>query len=1008
MLRGTPNVKATRPKHHRTRYFVSGGLFDGLESFADLEARIAALPTEKDRGDALEVFAEAYLTTQKIVEAEAVWPDDQVPISVLRECRLQLKDMGADGVYKTWSGQYNAYQSKFRTGRPALTWQELSTFMGLTDQVGERVLFTNCDDLSPVMDDRSGFFCIRGNDLDRLTKDDLEAIANWLHGAVFTPKRKNPLPHQVKALEDILIGLKDNDRVTAVMACGTGKTLVALWLAEQRKAKRILVLLPSLALVRQTLHEWIKETLWERLRFIAVCSDPTVVRGVDPLIVHQKDLDFGVKNDVREVYEFLVAPGDGIRIVFSTYQSAHLVGEAARQIGAFDLAVFDEAHKTAGREDANFGFALEDRNLAAARRVFLTATPRHYDVRFRTRNKEGDKALVYSMDQPATYGPIVHTLTFAEAAKRGIICNYKIIISIVTSDMINADLLSTGEVLVEGDVIRARTVANQIAIQKACEKHDLKKIFSFHRSVASAKDFTGDTTSSIKTHLPQYEAYHVNGEMQTARREMEMRAFREADRAIMSNARCLTEGVDVPAVDVVAFLSPRKSKVDIVQAAGRAMRKADGKQTGYVLLPLFLETQENESLEDALARTDFEEAWDVLQAMQEQDAVLADIIRDMREEMGRRGGFDDSRLRERVEVLAPEVSLEVLRTAVSTALVDRLGTTWGERYGELQRYKERFGDCNVPDNYEENPQLGTWVGKQRALRNAGKLSAGREARLDALGFIWDARTSNWEAMLAQLRQHRRENGHCDVPARCKKNPELAQWVQEQRHQQNTGRMAEDRKAQLDELGFVWAPHEVAWESNFGELKKFHEENGHCNVPQGWAGNPQLASWVAIQRMGKRKGRLSPEQEAKLNSLAFVWDPHEAAWQNMVSELKLFHAEHGHCNISDDSKLGRWVRKQRQNRNKLSPAHVAQLQELGFTWDPHDALWEQMYVELEQYSHEHGNCNVSARSKTHVQLGTWVNNQRALYRRGKLSLTRKARLDALGFDWNPQANKRRAG
>ena len=246
----------------------------------------------------------------------------------------------------------------------------------------------------------------------------------------------------------------------------------------------------------------------------------------------------------------------------------------------------------------NFGFALEDRNLQIAKRVFLTATPRHYDVR--KKDKEGDKALVYSMDQPATYGPIVHTLSFAEAARRGIICNYKIIISVVTSEMVNADLLSRGEVIVEGDVVRARTVANQIAIQKACEAHDLKKIFSFHRNVASARDFTGDTASSIKAHLPDYSAYHVNGEMRTARREKEMQAFREAERAIMSNARCLTEGVDVPAVDVVAFLSPRKSKVDIVQAAGRAMRKADGKETGYVLLPLFLETQENETIEEAL------------------------------------------------------------------------------------------------------------------------------------------------------------------------------------------------------------------------------------------------------------------------------------------------------------------------------------------------------------------------------------------------------------------------
>ena len=396
------------------------------------------------------------------------------------------------------------------------------------------------------------------------------------------------------------------------MACATGKTLVALWLAERKNAKRILVLVPSLMLVRQTLHEWLKETAWEQPRFIAVCSDPTVRRRIedDPLIVHQRDLDFPVTTEKAKVREFLAAPGDGVRIVFSTYQSARIVGEASRRIGAFDLAIFDEAHKTAGREGANFGFALENRNRQIAKRVFLTATPRHYDVR--KENKEGDKTLVYSMDQPATYGPLVHTLSFARAAKRDIVCDYKIIISVVTSEMVNAELLSRGEVIVAGDVIPARTVANQIAIQKACDAHDLKKIFSFHRSVASAKDFTGDTASSIRTHLPDYETYHVNGEMRTASRERAMRAFREAERSIMSNARCLTEGVDVPAVDVVAFLSPRKSKVDIVQAAGRAMRTAPGKKTGYVLLPLFLETQENETLKEALERTDFEEAWDVL------------------------------------------------------------------------------------------------------------------------------------------------------------------------------------------------------------------------------------------------------------------------------------------------------------------------------------------------------------------------------------------------------------
>lgn len=296
------------------------------------------------------------------------------------------------------------------------------------------------------------------------------------------------------------------------------------------------------------------------------------------------------------------------------------------------------------------------------------------------------------------------------------------------------------------------------------------------------------------------------------------------------------------------------------------------------------------------------------------------------------------------------------------------------------------------------------MGKQRAFENAGKLSPARKVRLDALGFIWNARASNWEAMLAELKSFHRETGHCNVPRNCKKNPKLAQWVQEQRQRRKIGRFQTSRKAQLDELGFIWNPHEVAWESMFGELKQFHDENGHCNIPQRWHVDPQLASWVTIQRTHKRSGRLPREQEAKLNSLGFVWDPFGSAWEKMLSELKQFHAEHGHCNVPDDSQLGQWTRKQRQKKNKLSPIRVAQLEELGFAWDPREASWDRMYAELEQYLHEQGNCNVSARSKRHARLGTWVSSQRALYRRGDLSSARKARLDALGFEWSRKAGQ----
>ena len=244
------------PKHPKAGLYLQGNLFDGLARFTDLEQRIADLPTKQERGDAFEVFVEAYLSTQPLHQAKTVWPFSAIPLAIKDRFALGQSDVGADGVFETHLGDYHAYQAKFRTDRPSLTWEELSTFMGLTDQIAERVVITNCDELSTVLSDRRGFYAIRGTDLDRLQAEDFEAIRNWLAGAIVKHTRKTPLPRQQDALDAIVKTLTEHDRATLLMPCGTGKTLVALWAAERLGSKKILVLVPSLALISQTLHAW--------------------------------------------------------------------------------------------------------------------------------------------------------------------------------------------------------------------------------------------------------------------------------------------------------------------------------------------------------------------------------------------------------------------------------------------------------------------------------------------------------------------------------------------------------------------------------------------------------------------------------------------------------------------------------------------------------------------------------------------------------------------------------
>lgn len=992
-------------KHSSASRLLSASLFDGLNSFSDIEARISALPSNKERGDAFEIFAEAYLATQKIAQAQEVWPFEAIPLEQRKTLSLDTgRDMGVDGTYLTIDGELRAYQVKFRSNRPSLTWDELSTFMGLTDQVSQRVLFTNCEALPGLMQDRSGFVAIRGSDLDRLTAEDFEAMRQWLRSGQVKLPRKQPLSHQQGALTAIARGLVENNRATVVMACGTGKSLVALWAAEQHGGKTLLVLVPSLALVRQLLHEWLRETAWERFTFMCVCSDPTVAKGADDLVVHQADLDFPVTTDSATVSRFLGKSFDGIKIVFSTYQSAQVVAEGL-PVGAdgvkqpFDLAIFDEAHKTASRDGTRFSFALEDANLPIRKRLFFTATPRHYDIR--KKDKEGDSTLVYSMDRPEVYGPVIHTLSFAEAARQDIICDYKVVISVVTSEMVNDHVLKHGEVIVGGDTVKARQVALQIALQKAVEKYGVSRIFTFHGSVAAARSFTSDDGEGIRHHLPDFTTLHVSGEMPTARREDQMKAFRQSEKAVISNARCLTEGVDVPAVDMIAFISPRKSKVDIVQATGRAMRKSPGKEFGYVMVPLFVEQAADESIEEALHRTGFDDVWDLLGAMREQDDVLTDIIRQMREDKGRTGGYDESRFSERVEVLGPNVSLDTIRESITAECLDYLGVSWDERFGELLAYKAEHGNMNVPQRY--HTPLGVWVRHQRDSMNIGRLSPKRKCILEEIGFEWDMLSTKWEAMFNELLQYKAEHGHTNVPANWPTY--LGTWVTLQRKAKKAlsrGMLTPDRKIRLDEIGFIWDALDFNWEERFSELVAYKADHRNVDVPKNWPSG--LGTWVSNQRVSEKKGVISPERKARLEEVGFVWDSFDAKWEEWFNELLKYKADYGHINVPRawPTKLGIWVGIQRKLHNEgAQPSERnKRLDEIGFVWSNFDAQWEALYQELLEYKAKHGNARVPISWPT--DLGRWVRTQRKSKKKGEILPERKKRLDEIGFVWEISA------
>jgi len=650
-----------------------------------------------------------------------------------------------------------------------------------------------------------------------------------------------------------------------------------------------------------------------------------------------------------------------------------------------------------------FAHSLKDENIRIRKRLFFTATPRHYDIRHR--DKEGEFRIV-SMDNEAIYGPRAYTLTFGSAARQGIICNYKVVISVVDGQEVNEFALKHGITLVEDDLIRARWVANQIAVERAVEKTGAKRAITFHTRVSSAKVFSSDGTRGIRQFLPEFLVFHVNGEQKSSERKRIIQSLHDAAKALVTNARCLTEGIDVPEIDMVAFIDPRRSRVDIAQATGRAMRKPPGsnKEVGYVVIPLFLNRKSGETLGEALERSEFDEVADVLNAMQEQDGDLVQIIRELQEAKGRGKIFDPRRLLEKVEVLGPSMELSALRANICAEIVERVGNTWDEMFGRLLLFRDTHVHCRVPIAYKDK-KLANWVGNQRALAIKGLLSTVRKRRLDAIGFEWDPFETDWAEGFHYLTIYKAREGHCRVPRNHMENGfRLGQWVSRQRHEQT---LPEARRQQLDELGFVWDPHEADWDEGFRYLTIYKEREGHCRVPRTHKENGfPLGQWVSNRR--QRTQILSEARRQQLDELGFVWDPLQTDWAEGLRYLTIYKAREGHCRVPATHKengfrLGQWVGVQRHKADTLSAPRRQQLDELGFVWDPFETDWAEGFRYLTIYKEREGHCRVPSTHKENgFHLGGWVSNRRQ--NKQTLSEARRQQLNALGFVWDARQGR----
>jgi hypothetical protein len=683
--------------------------------------------------------------------------------------------------------------------------------------------------------------------------------------------------------------------------------------------------------------------------------------------------------------------------------------------------IADEAHRVAGKNDSPFQTVLDDRQIRSQRRLFVTATPRIYNTGLRKAAEEFGVEVVDMTDEKI-FGKRFHTLTFGEAIKRELLTDYRVLIIGVDNDRTkewieNRLLVATDT----GLATDAKSLAAQVGLLKAIKDWDLRRVISFHGRVKRAKEFSEDIIQVGEwldvTHRPSQSLWadHVSGEMPTSARRQKLKRPKyvgEEEIGLLSNARCLSEGVDVPALDGIAFIDPRSSEIDIIQSVGRAIRLSDNKTMGTIVIPVFIEQSDN--AEAALEASEFKPIWDVLEALKSHDDRLSDELDQLRMELGakKRRTVDKGSLTKIVFDLPTSVN-DDFADSLRTHLVEQTTESWLFWYGLLKTFAKEKGHCRTEHTYktDDGYRLGRWVGVQRANKNSKtRMNPDRRQRLEALpGWSWDAVADNWERGFSYLKEFSEHEGHCQVSQRYKANDgyRLGQWVAVQRRSKDT--MEPDRLQRLEALpGWSWNTRTDQWEERFSFLKSFADREGHCRVPTFYRtpGGFTLGRWVSDQR--ERREKIDPSRRKRLGELpGWSWDTVSDQWEESFSRLIMFSEREGHCRVPSDHKtndgyrLGTWVVGQRQAKNRMEADRRQRLEALpGWSWNTRSDQWEEGFSNLEMFSEREGHCRVPHRYKANdgYQLGQWVGDQRAA--KNTIDPNRQQRLEALpGWAWD---------
>lgn len=630
-----------------------------MDAFEQLIFDLRALSINKaEQGTRFEKLMKQFLLTDRLYSElyDTVWLWGEFPYNAGKH------DTGIDLVAKRKGLQeYCAIQCKFYDPNYSVSKDDVDTFISASGKsfwvndtevrYSERIIISTTDKWSSTAEDT---IIGQNPSISRIRLQDLkESSIDWRSFSIANPEnmKRSALkvlrPHQREALDDVIKGFESAERGKLIMACGTGKTFTSLRIAEAllNGKGNVLFLVPSISLLNQSLTEWTAQTKYD-FHVYAICSDPKASKVADSIV----DTAIPATTDVAKLTFHYKINGatDGIQMFFSTYQSIDVIANFQKRTGiVFDLVICDEAHRTTGvtladEDESSFVKVHDDSFIHANKRLYMTATPRIYGDESKAK-ANSKNAILCSMDDESIYGKEFHNLGFSRAVELGLLSDYKVLVLAVDEAYVSRTLqnmltTSDNELRLDDAVkivgclngLSKKTIYAGEAEGFASDPAPMKRAVAFSSTIAGSKKFMQmfhAIQDEYKMHgyderVVDVTVDHVDGKSNALFRKERIDWLKEdipdGQCHVLSNARCLSEGIDVPALDAVMFLNPRNSIVDIVQSVGRVMRRTEGKNFGYIILPIGIPA--GVAPEDALSDNEkYKIVWDVLQALRAHD-----------------------------------------------------------------------------------------------------------------------------------------------------------------------------------------------------------------------------------------------------------------------------------------------------------------------------------------------------------------------------------------------------